>query len=109
MATAFQHPHSYKLGPGPLGTSEQEDARRQKFKQELQNDMQQFLAQQAQENPRLRRLRRRQSEVTTSIIGGHDRGRDFGDRDSQARAHVPQETNHQTARTRDDPRDFGMP
>ncbi|KNC99131.1 uncharacterized protein SPPG_05390 [Spizellomyces punctatus DAOM BR117] len=67
MAAALHFPAA-KLGPGPLGTSEQEDVRRQRFRQELQNDMQSFLAAQAQENPRLRRLRRRQSEVTTSII-----------------------------------------
>ncbi|TPX63072.1 hypothetical protein SpCBS45565_g06894 [Spizellomyces sp. 'palustris'] len=68
MAAAIQHFPAAKLGPGPLGTSEQEDVRRQRFRQELQSDMQSFMAAQAQENPRLRRLRRRQSEVTTSII-----------------------------------------
>ncbi|KAI8590053.1 hypothetical protein BDZ88DRAFT_473429 [Geranomyces variabilis] len=54
------------VGPGPLGTSEQEDVRRRQFKEEMQSDMQRFLAAQARENPRLRHLRRRQSEVTES-------------------------------------------
>ncbi|KAJ3179026.1 hypothetical protein HDU85_004981 [Gaertneriomyces sp. JEL0708] len=51
-----------KIGPGPLGTSEQEDVRRQHLNRELQNDMQRFLAAQAKENPRLRRLRRKSFE-----------------------------------------------
>ncbi|KAJ3159063.1 hypothetical protein HDU86_001962 [Geranomyces michiganensis] len=54
------------VGPGPLGTSEQEDVRRRQFKEEMQNDMQRFLAAQARENPRLRHLRQRQNEVTES-------------------------------------------
>ncbi|KAI9091756.1 hypothetical protein DFS34DRAFT_634789 [Phlyctochytrium arcticum] len=56
-------------GHGALGTSEQEDVRRQRFKQEQQTDLQAFLAAQAKENPRLRHIKRRQSEVVTNIFG----------------------------------------
>ncbi|KAI8824070.1 uncharacterized protein EV422DRAFT_305626 [Fimicolochytrium jonesii] len=67
-AVAMNHNMSSlpRIGPGPLGTSDQEDARRQQFRQEMQNDMQRFLAAQARENPRLRNLRNKQSEVTES-------------------------------------------
>ncbi|KAJ3190470.1 hypothetical protein HDU85_000768 [Gaertneriomyces sp. JEL0708] len=58
-ATKIKIKTKTKIGPGPLGTSEQEDVRRQQLNRELQNDMQRFLAAQAKENPRLRRLRRR--------------------------------------------------
>ncbi|KAJ3111577.1 hypothetical protein HK100_002638, partial [Physocladia obscura] len=43
------------------------DTRRQALKEERHNEMQQFMAQQAQQNPRLRKLRSYQPEIIVSI------------------------------------------
>ncbi|RKO85267.1 hypothetical protein BDK51DRAFT_48851 [Blyttiomyces helicus] len=54
---------------GPIGGGpDRESERRQLLKQELQSDMQQFLKSQAQQNPRLRRLRDRAQDVVVSIV-----------------------------------------